>query len=90
MDAEEFLDPDMTAAWQALDRAAWKIVAPQLPLYIAAWVELNASGLCQTEARALFRAAMPQHRTFVAAMLQDARETLLVAVADYNATQPLH
>ena len=33
---------------------------------------------------------MPQHRAFVAAMLQDARETLLVAVADYNATQPLH
>jgi hypothetical protein len=77
-------------AWGALTLAAVEIVAPALPLYAAAWVELNAPGLPVDEAKAAYRAAMPSHLIALEAMMNAARLALLDAVETRNATLKPH
>lgn len=78
------------AAWEALTLAAVEIVAPTLPLYAAAWVELNAPGLPAEEAKAAYRAAMSSHVIALEAMMNAARLALLDAVESRNAMLKPH
>lgn len=77
-------------AWSALTVAAVEIVAPQLPLYAAAWVELNAPGLPVEDAKAAYRAAMPSHLIALEAMINAARVALLDAIEARNAIPKPH
>lgn len=77
-------------AWSALTVAAVEIVAPTLPLYAATWVEINAPGLSIEEAKAAYRAAMPNHLIALEAMINAARVALLDAVEARNAMLKLN
>lgn len=80
MDATVGMSDGEREAWSALTVAAIEIVAPTLPLYVAAWVQMNAPGLSHEGAKAAFTAAMPSHRVAMEAMLHTARLALLDAL----------
>lgn len=89
MRADEMTEGEREA-WGALTAAAMEIVAPTLPLYAAAWVQLNAPGLPVEEAKSAYRAAMPSHLIALEAMISTARLALLNAVEARNAMLKLN